>query len=82
MPWGRRVYLDSLGVTRARLEVVRFIGVPLGSLRQAQGSAGSFEFAWVHSSENGGRSVQSSSRVFTRAHLGVAGFFSVLVGLL
>ena len=43
--YARRVNLDSCGYIRPPLGIVAFICVPLCSLRRAQDSSGSFEFA-------------------------------------
>ena len=66
--WDGRVYFDSLGVTHVRLQVARFIGEPLGSLRQAQWTLGSFEFAWVHTSACVGRRVHSRVHLCSRGN--------------
>ena len=59
--------------------MVVFIRVRVGSLRRAYVSLGSFGLASAHSGANICRRVHSSSRGFTREHLGVAEFIRVRV---
>ena len=66
---GRRDQSDSLGFTQARLGVVWFIRVRLGSLMRSMKWTDILGFARVHSGEHSSRWDHSSSRAFTRAHL-------------
>ena len=62
----RRAVVGFIGITGARLGVVGFIRVRVGSFRHSYWSSGSFGNEWVHS---------GASRC-----LGVVGFFRVRVG--
>ena len=51
----------------ARLLVVGYILVHVGTLRRALTSSGSLGFAWVHSGAPNDRPIHSGSRRFTQA---------------
>ena len=78
----RRDHSGSCGITQARVSVVWFIWVRVGSLRHVYGPSGSFGFAWVHTGDSIGGTVHSCSRRISRAELGVAWFIRVPVGSL
>ena len=77
-----RVQSDSRGFAPARIAVVVFIPVRVGSLGSAYVSSDSIGFVWVHSGAPRGRRVRSVSRSIVRARIAVVVPIRVRVGSL